>query len=301
MAQKKNVGLRFGDAQQTPIFPIRKPQIEKKTLAGRGTKSSQERDYVRKNRMKNARLPAFCFRTTMSPHESDRKPERRGDAESALESAARQLGRIAAANGGTPASQRRILQGRQERDLEIWAKENGCWLNFDESLQGFIKGGEEHRVRPGDDTFLKATHVGHYGFTVIADGNEPILTRALPGEYLHRLLLSNRIFLDCIELLGVTREPSGLVIITSQPTVVGAAATGEEMIAWFETRHFALLPNLSLGYSGGLSFYRDLDQLAAFDLHPANVLRDRNGVIFPIDVVMVEADDELAALLSDHL
>ena len=165
-------------------------------------------------------------------------------------------------------------------------------------LADFIPGGEEHRVRPGDDVFGKATHAGRYGFTVVAANGQPTLTHALPGEYLNRLLLSNRIFSDDVRLAGVCRESAGMVVVTTQPTVVGGAATHDEMLAFFAARHFALLPGFCAGYRGSLSFYRDLDQVAVFDAHPANFIRDRNGIILPIDGVLVEADDELAALLE---
>lgn len=153
-------------------------------------------------------------------------------------------------------------------------------------------------MRPCDDVFHKATHPGRYGFTVIDANGQPTLTHALPGEYLNRLLLANETFDDDIRLEGVTRETGGLVILTSQPTVVGTACNREEMVAYFEARRFALIPNFSAGYRGSLSFYRDLDQIAVFDAHPANFLRDRNGIILPIDAVLLRADDELAEWLG---
>ena len=133
---------------------------------------------------------------------------------------------------------------------------------------------------------------------MIAANGQPTLTHALPGEYLDRLLLSNRVFDDDVKLVGITREPEGIVVITTQPTVVGDAASGDEMLAFFASRRFDLLPGFCAGYKGSLSFYRDLDQVAVFDAHPANFIRDRQGVILPIDGVVVAADDELAHLLE---
>ena len=234
----------------------------------------------------------------MSNHESHPQPQPRGSSEGTLESAARLLRGVASPDGATSSSQRRVLQGRQERDLEIWAKSNGCWLEPEIALDGFIRGGEEHRVRPRDDVFEKATYPGRYGFTVIPYNGQPTLTHALPGEYLERLLLANRIFGDSMKLVGVTREPEGLVVLTTQPTVVGDAATGDEMIGYFAARRFQLIPGFCAGYKGSLSFYRDLDQVAVFDAHPANVLRDRSGILLPIDAVIVSADDDLAAALE---
>lgn len=168
-------------------------------------------------------------------------------------------------------------------------------------MTGFVRGGEEHRIRRGGDVYAKATYPGHYGFTVIAANGEAVLTKALPGEYLDRLLLANRIFDDDIRLTGVTYEAGGLAILTTQPTVVGEAATREEMAAYFVSRRFLPLPGYCAGHRGSLSFYRDLDQVGVFDAHPANFIRDLQGVILPIDAVVVQADDGLAALLDAML
>lgn len=145
------------------------------------------------------------------------------------------------------------------------------------------------------EVFVKATHPGRCGFTVIATPGGPTLTNALPAEYLHRFIVSNRIFDDDVRLIGLTHEAGGMVIVTSQPTIIGEGATGEEMLAFFEARRFRLLPGFSAGYRGSLCFYRDLDQVAVFDAHPANFLRDGNGLILPIDGVVVECDDALAS------
>lgn len=234
----------------------------------------------------------------MSPHESDRESHTGADAAGALESAARVLGVSGSAGSPPPAGQRGVFQGRQERDLEAWARESNRWLEAREALAPFYPGGEEHRICRGHLRYQKATHAGRYGFTVIPHNGQPTLTNALPSEYLNRLLVSNRIFGDDVQLTGVTREAGGLVVLTTQPTIVGETATTEEMIAYFERLRFSLLPGFSAGYRGSHSFYRDLDQVAVFDAHPANFLRDGNGIILPIDGVVVPACDELAAMLD---
>lgn len=171
-------------------------------------------------------------------------------------------------------------------------------MNVVDALRGFINGGEEHRTHRGDLVYQKATYPGRYGFTVIPANGQPTLTHALPAEYLERLLLANQVFDDDIRLLGVTREAEGIVVVTTQPTIVGEACSAGEMIAYFEARRFSLMPGFSAGHRGSLSFYRDLDQIAVFDAHPANFLRDRDGVILPIDAVVLRADGELATSLE---
>ena len=50
---------------------------------------------------------------------------------------------------------------------------------------------------------------------------------------------------------------------------------------------------LSLGRPGALAFYRDLDEVAAFDAHPGNFVKDDNGVVLPIDLVLLRAEEAL--------
>jgi hypothetical protein len=162
-------------------------------------------------------------------------------------------------------------------------------------------GGEEHRVFDGGTAYLKATYPGRYGFTIVAGPIYPGLAPALPGEYLERLRLSNVHFGDSVQLEGIAREEAALVIFTSQPTVVGEAASSAEIVAFMEQRRLQLLDGLALGHAGALNFYRDLDQLAVFDAHPANVLKDERGVILPIDLITLVAEDALAKQLGAAL
>ena len=164
-------------------------------------------------------------------------------------------------------------------------------------------GGEEHRIAtPGDcSRYWKATHLGRCGFSVVAGeetGNLPELTNALPLEYLERLLLHNSLFADDIRLEGVTLEADQIVIVTSQPTILGEAVTLDEMIAFMSKLWFQPLRGLALGRPGALAFYRDLDETAAFDAHPGNFVKDENGIVLPIDLVLVRATDELQKALK---
>jgi hypothetical protein len=78
-------------------------------------------------------------------------------------------------------------------------------------------------------------------------------------------------------------------------------ATEEEMMAYFLSLHFAWIRGYSAGYRGAMSFYRDLDQVAVFDAHPANFLKDGQGIILPIDGVVVACDEALTAQVEDML
>src|SRR5207253_10546162 len=106
-----------------------------------------------------------------------------GDAQSALESAARQLRTTPSPTGGVPARQREIFRGRQERDLLAWARQNGREIAPADYLALAVRGGGEHRLWPAPDRsrYWKATFPGSAGFSVIATGaasDQPDLTSA---------------------------------------------------------------------------------------------------------------------------
>lgn len=132
-------------------------------------------------------------------------------------------------------------------------------------------------------------------------GFQPELTGALPLEYLERLLLQNSLFGDRIEFEGIAQEKGQLVIVTSQPTLLGEPVTYEEMTAFMRKLWFQPLTGLSLGRPGSLAFYRDLDEVAAFDAHPGNFVKDDNGVVLPIDLILVRAGEPLQKALQAHL
>lgn len=150
--------------------------------------------------------------------------------------------------------------------------------------------------------YHKATRPGRYGFTVIAmpDGTAE-LTDALPLEYLERLLLQNSLFNDDLRLEGVAVERERLVILTSQPNLTGDEATGQDMLTFMRKLWFLPLTGLSIGRPGALAFYRDLDEVAAFDAHPGNFVKDDDGHVLPIDLILVRADEPLQKALQAHL
>ncbi|MGK0185259.1 MAG: hypothetical protein ACI9R3_001035 [Verrucomicrobiales bacterium] len=229
------------------------------------------------------------------PHRS------RGNAETALESAAIVLRRVPSPAERTQARCRAVLRGRQERDLLDWARANKRLVDPSPFLDIPGEGGEEHQIGFGKEVCYKLTHSKRYGFTVVADGGIAELTAGLPLEYLERLLLQNRLFGDQVELIGVGLENETPVMVTSQPLVSGSAVSREEMIAFMAQSYFFPLEGLSLGHQGSLAFYRDLDQVAAFDAHPGNFLKDDSGAILPIDLILLKADDALGEIFEHYL
>lgn len=240
-------------------------------------------------------------------HETGGVPDRPGgDAESALESAARHLRATPCPIRGLSARDRDLLEGRQARDLLAWACESGCLIEAADYVGQAQRGGEEHRVWPAGDgrRVAKATYPGRYGFTVVAGaatGWLPSLTKALPLEYLERLLLQNQVFGDQVELRGVSVESEKPVILTTQPALVGRPPQLADVAAFLTRLWFRPLAGLHLGNPGALAFYRDLDELAVFDAHPVNFVQDTHGVVLPIDLILVRADAALQAAIEPFL
>ena len=83
--------------------------------------------------------------------------------------------------------------------------------------------------------------------------------------------------------------------------MLGDPATAHEMTTFMARLWFKPLAGLSLGRPGALAFYRDLDEVAAFDAHPGNFVKDDNGVVLPIDLILVHADGAMQEALAKHL
>lgn len=238
------------------------------------------------------------------PHETGRLPDRPGgDAPGALESAVRHLRASPRPAGTSPARERSLLSGRQGRDLLAWARENGR-LTVPSLLNRVEDSGQEHGVwlDAGSQRYFKFTHPGRFGFTVITTpGGVPDLTVATPLEYLERLSLQNRVFGDDLWLEGIVEASGEVSVLTSQPNLTGDAVTPSEITAFMQQLWFKPLAGLQLGHPGALAFYRDLDEVAVFDAHVANFVKDTAGTVLPIDLILVRADVALQRALQPWL
>jgi hypothetical protein len=188
--------------------------------------------------------------------------------------------------------------------LLAWARENGRLIETASYLKLLEDQGEEHRVwlDVPSQRYFKTTHAGRFGFIVVAmpDGTLE-LTSGTPLEYLERLLLQNALFGDSVQLEGVATEENGTVILTSQPNIEGSPITADDMLTFMSKLWFQPLRGLSLGRPGALAFYRDLDEIAAFDAHPGNFVKDESGIVLPIDLVLLRATDELQQAFKPFL
>ncbi|MFT4177482.1 MAG: hypothetical protein QM627_12620 [Luteolibacter sp.] len=175
------------------------------------------------------------------------------------------------------------------RRLVQWAEDTGC---FFENFQPLKEGGREHDLtfEAESRTWLKFTKPAAAGYVVSFDSGIPSLEPALPLEYLDRLLLQNRIFADSVSFVGVGGERHRPRIITRQPHVMGEEASRAEIVHLMTGElGFQQLPErFSVGYADSLAFIAE--DIAVFDLRPANVVKTPEGLIVPIDAIPARWD-----------
>ena len=182
------------------------------------------------------------------------------------------------------------------RRLVAWADETS---RFFQGLQALKEGGREHDLTfdPATASWLKFTKPAKAGYVVSFDFGSPALEPALPLEYLMRLSIQNEIFRDQVTFVGVGGQRNQPTIITRQPDIPGEPAAPMEIIQMMTHElGFQLLPaRFSIGYENSLAFIRN--EVAVFDLRPANVVKTPTGLIVPIDSIPVRLDERTRSML----
>ena len=148
--------------------------------------------------------------------------------------------------------------------------------------------GNEHQVwhLPDEGLFLKATWPNCFGMRVIYRPHEERL--ASPIEYLERWLISNQIFGDSVDFLGVIEEASGMRLIITQPAIVGEPATEDEINDFFLSKAWSKLE------IEGNTAYVDFEQaIAISDTHRGNIIALKSGLLLPIDLRVQKLSDSL--------
>jgi hypothetical protein len=116
---------------------------------------------------------------------------------------------------------------------------------------------------------------------------------ATPFEYLERLDLQNKAFEDDIRLEGCAIEEDGLTVITSQRVIKGRAPRPAEILPAMSKLNFERIPGIPANSEDCFSFHRRRDRIAAFDAHAGNFVVIASGLVIPIDLVMVRAEDAM--------
>lgn len=180
------------------------------------------------------------------------------------------------------ASRRELFQGELAL-LRAWTEEVGFLLN-EEALKGLrpATSGAEHEVffDAANNAAVKLTRAGSYGHSLIEEGRS-----ALPSEYLLRLHYQNELFGDCIRLLGFLAGDSSLRALTSQPWITAhqeiPTPTEDEIHGYFNDLGFLRILTVEVA-----AYYHDELDLVVLDAHTQNILRDEQGKLVPIDIVI---------------
>jgi hypothetical protein len=204
--------------------------------------------------------------------------------DSAIQAIERSLRADGADAGGVDEGER---SGFEWRALKQWCVENGHSLS--QEIAPERAGGREHDVRFDEAArrWLKFTKWNCAGYSVSLETGEPLFLPATPLEYLRRLRLHNSVFGDRLVLLGIQGEGSALRIVTAQSDIVGEAPSLEEMDRHLrESEGFTRLAIPPMGYYKSHSYLRD--NIALFDVHPANCVVTRDGSLVPIDFIPLQ-------------
>jgi hypothetical protein len=176
------------------------------------------------------------------------------------------------------------------RSLEDKARELGVLYD---RWQPVVEGGREHDLTYDESsgTYLKFTKPARAAYVVDFDLGYPRLAPALPLQYLKRQALHNAVFADTIRFIGVAGDPYFRRIVTRQPHIQGRAASWEQIIRLMvdELGFRKLRHNHGIGYEDSYGFVRD--EIAVFDMRPANVILEDSGLIVPIDCIPVRLSD----------
>jgi hypothetical protein len=159
-----------------------------------------------------------------------------------------------------------------------------------------IKPGAEHDVYYDRqaDRVIKLTHPGSFGWSTVREG-----FRATPLEYLDRLSWQNHVFKDDIRIVAVTGDEKVMRIVTSQPyifeRVESPDVTLEEIDQFFASRNFK---KFSINPDAPWFFNHDLG-IAIGDANTGNFIRDVEGDVVPIDLVIGYPGPALLELIKD--
>jgi len=125
--------------------------------------------------------------------------------------------------------------------------------------------------------------------------------QASPAEYLRRLDWNNQIFGDDFRIIGVAFDKAQIEIVCSQPWITAhperSVPTDEEIESYFA--RFGFL-RVALNPDAPLFFHERLHLLVA-DAHDQNILRDREGELSPIDIVIGRPGPELLSEIRRQL
>jgi len=163
-----------------------------------------------------------------------------------------------------------------------------------------VEGGREHDLIYDEitGTVLKFTKPTQAAYIVDFYEGKPILSLGDPVEYLDRLITHNEVFGQFTSFVGIGGQRYHRRIITRQPRVVGCQASWEEIIRLMvdDLGFTKLRSNYGIGYEESYGFIRD--DVAVFDLRPANLFMTHSGLLVAVDSIPVRLNKATRAAFS---
>jgi hypothetical protein len=167
-------------------------------------------------------------------------------------------------------------------------------------------GGSEHdaAIDPVSRHWLKFTKPNRCGWVVEVDEDSCIMLPASPMQYLARWMLSNHLFNDDAEFVGVVkREGEGSRLVVSQRHIEGEGPSWYEIEDHFvNQKRFRRIDPPGLDSCGGYharAYW--FGRYAVFDVRPPNCIRTETGEIVPIDVIPIVCSRAAATYLSQFV
>ena len=186
----------------------------------------------------------------------------------------------------------------QFRILEAEARRLGFVYD---GLEPLVEGGREHDLIYDaiTGTVLKFTKASSAAYVVQIENDKPRLRSGDLLGYLDRLILHNKVFGDFTTFVGIGGIDGSQRLITRQERVKGREARWEEIIRFMaeELGFKKLRHNHGIGYEDSYAFIRD--NVAVFDMRPANVFMAEAGVVIAVDSIPVRLNDSMRDVFVD--
>jgi len=204
-----------------------------------------------------------------------------------LESAIDDFRRVLPSNGEVDGNEDPADYADYFRSIEAEARRIGVLYD---GLQPAVEGGREHDLLFDDatNTVLKFTKPAKAAYVVSFEFGTPRLIPGLPLEYLERQAIHNELFADNIRFVGVGGDAFLRRVITRQNRITGREARWDEITRFMteELGFTKLRHNYGIGYEDSYGFIRD--DVAVFDLRPANAVISESGTFAVIDSIPIK-------------
>jgi hypothetical protein len=181
-------------------------------------------------------------------------------------------------------------RSEQFRIIEDEARRLGV---LHDSLEPLVEGGREHDLTydAATGSVLKFTKPSSAAYVVDFLDGKPRLSNGDPLEYLDRLMLHNEVFGEFTRFVGIGGVLNNRRIITRQNLIKGRQARWDEIVRLMvdELGFSKLRHNYGIGYEDSYGFIRD--DVAVFDMRPANLFMTDNGTIIAVDSIPVRVTE----------